>query len=109
MRVKGIRNTIVTATRAHAKWWRTFALNVAGLTTVDDYLTAWGVSEANRKRWASAFGRFTAKAARVATGREPMKAWTTYGEGRTRTVFAYADTSFMDMAWERYESKINEG
>lgn len=109
MRVKDMRATIVTATVRTAKWWRTFATNVAGLTTVEQYLTAWGVDEAARKRWASAFGRRVAKLFRAATGTEPMKAWAVYGEGRSRKVFAYADDAQMFEAWKDYAHKIKEG
>jgi hypothetical protein len=109
MRVKDVKRTVVAAIEAHAKWWRTFATNTAGLTTVDEYLTAWGVGEAARKRWASAFGRRVAKIFRAVRGTEPLKAWAGYGEGRSRKVFAYADDAQMFAAWTDYAHKIKEG
>jgi hypothetical protein len=107
MRVRAGHKAIVTATERAAKWWRTLALNVSGMTTVDTYLVARGVDSAGRKRWASAFGRKAAGVYRAVTGTEPGKAWSTYGEGRTRRVFAYSDVSFLDTAWGFYAEKID--
>jgi hypothetical protein len=118
MRVTDTVRTVVTKVPTSAVEWLLAYLLQTRLT-VESYLTSIGVDAAGRKKWASAFGRMTAKLARKA-GFEPTEsriAVTHGANGRGWTqAMVYPHTGFFgaalvepDAKGRTYVDKMNIG